>query len=243
MIRYSTITIAGIIAATGQYALAHGFRLTIDGGNKILLETDDPASGVDPVLGPRMIYKVQSLLGSGSPKSTDHPGYEPVSGFAVGDSISFDVSSKLWYSPGSGDPVPAPAGVSLSISRADLEPGLVSVAGSTAFQSGFEIGTYDGFGLGDFEHQLFYALSASPSVPVGAYAVALKLRGTDAGDVPFVPSQTLVAVFNNGLTPIATFNTVAEQLYAVAVPEPSGLALTLVAVAGLAAVALRRRPK
>ena len=57
------------LAAAGS-ARGHGFRIGIDGNNKLVLHSDDPTAGLG------LIYKAPSLLGPPTSRSQDHPGYD-----------------------------------------------------------------------------------------------------------------------------------------------------------------------
>lgn len=227
-----------IVALAGaEQAWAHGFKVTIDANHKLQLVSEDPTAGGLP------LYKVQSLFGGATLRETDHPGFEAFSGFVSGDTISFSLLGPLWFSPGAGTPVPAAAGNVLSLAHQDgsvlIPP---TVTGSSGPQAGFQVGEYDGFALSEFEHQLGYKLENAGGLPTGAFAVALRLLGTDHNAQPFTPSEPFVAIFNVGLTP-TTLAAVAPQLYASAVPEPSSMVLAAAAAAGLAMAVLRRRKK
>jgi hypothetical protein len=223
-----------LVAASADRALAHGFRISVDGG-KLNLVSEDPTAGGLP------IYKVQSLLGPANYKSSDHPGFDPQSGFSNGDQVSFNVLGPLLYSTGSGDPIPSP--VDMEISPQDiLIPGSVTVTGSSGFQTGFLIGEYSGGSLSEFEHQLYYSISVPGSVPIGAYAITLQLTGVNSLGQPFTPSDPFVAFFNNGLS-VGSLPGVAQTLYNAAVPEPSSVVLLSLAGLGLVAFRLRRQPR
>jgi hypothetical protein len=219
--------------ACAEKAWAHGFLVSVDGNNKLQLATEDATAGGN------LSYAVQALIGSSTPKATDHPGYDAVSGFANGAQVYFDVLGPLWYSPGSGAPTVAPAGVTLSITPQDgTIVGSVSLSGLTGPQTGFLVGEYDAGELGVYQHQLYYELAKTGGLPSGAYAVAMQLRGTSATSQPYVESDPFVAVFNNGVS-VGSLPTVASQLYTVAIPEPS--AFVLAAMAGVALFALGGR--
>ncbi len=224
-----------VASTTGSQAFAHGFRIDIV-GNKLVLNSDDPTAGSNS------IYKVQALLGPAAFRSTDHPGFDVESGFSSGESISFDVLGPLWYSTG-GAPVHSLAGVNMVITPQDITiPGSVTVTGTSGVQTGFLIGVFDGSALGAYEHQNNYEIDVPGGVPIGAYALAMRLTGTNAAHQAFLPSDPFVAVFNNGLA-IGGFPAVANQLYTAAlpVPEPSSLVLAVLAGIGLLAVGRRSR--
>ena len=187
------------VTLVASHAWGHGFRIDIDNSNKLVLHSDDPNAG------PRSIYQVQSLLGPSAFRSNDHPGYDVdsfngPSGFSGGESIGFDVLGPLWYSNG-GVPVHSATGVDMVITPQDFSIlGSVTVSGSSQFQNGFLIGEYDGFSLGAYEHQLNYEIDVTGGVPVGAYAVAMRLTGANAANQSYLPSDPFVAVFNNGLS-------------------------------------------
>ncbi len=219
-----------VLAATSAPQVhAHGFRVSVI-GNKLELASDDPTAGG------LSIYKVQSLLGPATFKSSDHPGFEAQSGFSSGAEVSFNVLGPLLYSTGVGDPVASP--VDMLISPQDfLIPGSVTVTGTSGFQTGFLVGEYAGGSLGEFEHQLSYAINVPGGVPIGVYALSMQLTGVDALGQPYLASDPFVAVFNNGM-PVQSLPGIAEDLYNVAVPEPSSV--VLFALAGLGLVAFRR---
>lgn len=212
MRRFSLLACLMIFVGTAGNALGHGFRIDIDGNNKLVLHSDDPTAGMGS------IYRVPTLLGPANSRSNDHPGYDVdsfngPSGFSGGESISFDALGPLWYSNG-GTPVHSPAGVNMVITPQDLgTPGSVTVTGVSGFQSGFLIGTYDGSSLGTYEHQLYYQIDVPGGVPLGAFGLKLHLTGTNAASQPFTPSKPLVAVFNNGLD-AATFAATATRIAA-----------------------------
>lgn len=216
-------------------AFGHGFLIDVV-NNKLVLQTEDPTAGGNS------IYKVQALLGPAAFRSTDHPGYDVAGGIANGDSISFNVLSPLWYSPGAGAPIHSPVGVNMVITPQDFSiSGSVTATGTSGFQTGFLIGQFDGVALGAYEHQLNYEIDVPGGVPVGAYAIALQLTGVNAANQPFLASDPFVAVFNNGLQ-IGGFPAVANQLYtaAMTVPEPSSIMLAALAGAGVIAFGRRR---
>jgi hypothetical protein len=237
MNRFTSFAVVAILLAGADSLWAHGLQITIDGTGKLQLVSDDPTAGSN------LIYKVQTMFGNATSRSNDHPGYDASAGFSLGDSIYFDSLGPLWYSPGSGGTQHSPVGVNLAITPQDLTiPGGVTVTGSSGFQNGFLIGEYDGLALGAYEHQLNYQIDVPSGIPIGAYAITLQLRGSDAANQPFVPSDALVAVFNVGL-PLGSFNTVAGELYTAAtgVPEPSSILLATTAACGLAWFARRKR--
>ncbi len=235
---YAVVLIA--LAAGAPPALGHGFLVSIDGNNALQLTSEDGTAGG------LLMYKVQTLnpAGVSAVKSTDHPGFEAASGFLGNEQVYFEVLGPLWFSSG-GAPTEAATGVSLELMPQDLTvPGSTTVDGTTGPQSGFLIGeykVYEGGGaatLGAYEHQLNYEIDASPSVPIGAFAFAMRLIGINSVGQPFIPSTPFVAVFNNGLS-LTTLNTISPQLFSVAVPEPSGWALAAVGAVGLLAFARR----
>jgi Dockerin type I domain len=199
-------------------AVGHGFRIDIDGDNKLVLHSDDPTANGG------LIYKVPALLGPPNSRSNDEPGYDVddlngPSGFSGGESIGFDAMGPLWYSDGNMT-TPSPDGVDIVITAQDLsvtEP--VTVTGISGLQSGFLIGVYDGAALGAYEHQLNYQIDVPGGVPVGAYSLGLRLTGTNAASQPFTPSERFAAIFNNGLD-ATTFATVADSLAAHALEIP-----------------------
>jgi hypothetical protein len=230
MTRLFTMLTLLAVSAWAERAAAHGFPITVDGSNKLQVTTEDPTAGS------QLVYKVQTLIGNSVSRATDHPGYEGASGFGTGDQVFFDVLGPLWFSSG-GAPVQAAAGVTLSIVPQDgTIPGSVLASGSTGALSGFLIGEYDGTALGAYEHQLFYELDDAAGIPAGAYAIALRLRGTNAALEPYVPSDPLVAVFNIGLS-IPTLNAIGPSLFSAAVPVPEPSTAALAAVAGMALMA------
>lgn len=236
MFRLSSLFSIAVVLAVACDAHAHGFRID-NVANKLVLHSEDPTAGA------LSIYKVQALLGPSTFRSNDHPGYEVDNGFLGGESIHFDVLGPLWYSSGGAPPAPSPTGVDMVISPQDLMiPGSVTVSGLSGLQTGFLIGDYDSSSgeLGSFEHQLNYLIAVPSGVPTGAYALAMRLTGTNAADQPFLPSDPFVAVFNNNLA-LSTFNPLAVDLYWAAVPEPSAFVLASVGLVGLLAI-WRRTP-
>ncbi len=217
--RQLLITVCCAMAVfVGRDALGHGFRIRIDGDNKLLLRSDDPGAGEG------LIYRAVTMLGPATSRSTDHPGYDVntldgPSGFAGGESIGFDALGPLWYSDG-GTPVLSPAGVNMKITSQDLGvTGSVTVTGESEFQTGFLIGVYDGSALGAYEHQLNYQMDVLGGVPIGAFALKLQLTGANAASQPLVPSDPLVAVFNNDLE-FATFAALVTPIAARAMEMP-----------------------
>ncbi len=232
MNKFTLAALVAVTAASANVAHGHGFLISNDNG-KLVLTSEDPAAGGLP------IYTVQALLGTATYKSTDHPGFDVQSGIGGGASITFDVLGPLWYTVGSGSPIPSP--VDMNISPQDISvPGSVTVTGGSGFQPGFLIGEFDGTNLGTYEHQLYYEWDVPSGVPIGTYAVAMELTGIDSSGHPFTPSDPFVAVFNNGL-PVGNLPIIAGQLYAAAitVPEPSSVILALLAGIGLAVHGLR----
>lgn len=97
MRRFSLLACLMIFVGTAGNALGHGFRIDIDGNNKLVLHSDDPTVGMGS------IYRVPSLLGPANSRSNDHPGYDVdsfngPSGFSGGESISLCPSRNAYVS-------------------------------------------------------------------------------------------------------------------------------------------------
>ena len=236
------VALAAALFSTAKLS-AHGFVVTLDANKKLVLTSEDPTAGGRP------LYKQDSLLGPIASRSHDHPGFDigpGQAGITSGSKFTFDSLGPLWFADSSGAPQLAPGGITMLVSSQD--PAItddVEIRGASGFQRGFTVGEYDGVSLGAFEHQLNYELDvpidpAFPNgVPVGAYAIALRLIGENGAGQPFRPSDPFVVVFNNKL-PISTFPAIANNLFAAAVPEPGTLALALVGF-GVAFVGARCR--
>ena len=177
------------------------------------------------------VYTSTANLIAGVIVQTDLPGFGVTSSannVPAHLQIGVDVLDKLYYWNGTdlADPT-----ASLLVENQFAHS--VTVTGSTAFQPGISVGTYNG-SLGWHAH-LFYVLEPLP-VSHGAYGLLMSATASGVEN-----SDPFLIVFNYGLSS-GDFNTgvaaIADAVFAV--PEPSSIILLGLGGVGLAVSAWRR---
>jgi hypothetical protein len=222
-------------------AWGHGFSLSLSGNNLSASSNSFPANGNQYLFGEAFDDVLGELV-------TDH-GAAGASLFGTGKSLTFEVLGPLWFSNGNGSPAtPARDGLSLVVegSRPGF-PGLIEIDGASTHVAGFAIS-------GNTSHEFLSTLTDDPSLPFaaadnGVYGIMYRVIGSPVGGAPYVPTPWLVSTWmtpgfnpgNDPLSPTSPLSIAQRAIYtaAVAVPEPSTIALAAAAMIGM--VMLRRR--
>lgn len=235
-------TVALSIACSAPQAWGHGFSLSMSGNALTASSNDFPANG-NPHL---FNASFEDLLGE---LSSDHGGAGS-NLFGTNKSLSFEVLGPLWFSTGNGSPATAARdGLSLLVEGARVGfPGTIQVDGASTHINGFAIS-------GNTSHEFLSTLTADPSLPFaaadqGVYGIMYRVIGSPVGGAPYTPTPWLVSTwmtpgFNPGtdpLSPTSPLSLAQNAIYsaAIAVPEPSTIALAGAAILGLAIFRRRR---
>ena len=168
---------------------------------------------------------------------THDPGFAGVT-LPQGQQYGLQISQKLWYHSGIiGDPVtPVPADVFMKVTDGTTT---LNVTGSSGLQTGLVLtGSLSGSLHGHLDFLLF-PNSASPA-PDGVYGLVMQI--TSPSYQTSDPVLLAIANFAGGTIDLEGIEYGEQAIFNnVAVPEPSGIALAGLGVAGLVGAALRRR--
>ena len=180
------------------------------------------------------VYTSTLNLVAGTVLTTQLPGFDVTSpgvGIPNGTAIGVNFMDRLWYWDGTNLATPT----SDFIFENDLGA-LFTIDATSGFQSGPNLGTYNG--SGGWPAHGFYSLEPISS-PVGAYGLVMQAKGG-----AYQPSDPFLVVFNHGLSAGAFqqgVDAITNEVFAV--PEPSSVAMLGFGMAGVGVVVTRRRHK
>jgi hypothetical protein len=232
---YSTVVLS--VACLAPQAWGHGFSLSLSGNTLNATSNDFPGNANPNLFG----AVLEDVLGE---LSSDHGG-AGTSLFGTGKSLSFEVRGPLWFSNG-GAATPARDGLSLSVEGTG---GAIAVDGDTNALAGFPIS-------GNTSHEFLFTLLADAGLPFGAadngvYGIMYRVIGSPTGGSAYEPTPWLVSTWmtpnfnpgNDPLSPTSPLSLAEKAIYtaAIAVPEPSTMALAGVSLIGLVMIHWRRR--
>ncbi|MEX2113716.1 MAG: hypothetical protein WD845_11055 [Pirellulales bacterium] len=229
-----------VLACSASLAWGHGFNLSLTGNSLGATSNSYPANG-NPYLFGEVFEEVLGEL------TTDH-GAAGASLFGTGKELSFEVLGPLWYS--NGNPaVAARDGLSLLV-EGDRPgfPGSIEIDGASSYIDGYAIS-------GNTSHEFLSTLTADLLAPFsvadeGVYGIMYRVKGSPVGGSPYEPTAWLVSTWmtpgffpgSDPLAPTSPLNLARNAIYsaAIAVPEPSAIALAGAASIVVAAFGCRR---